>query len=409
MPRNWLSIALLNFFLAGCLGALMRFAFVSEVTWMNYRFIMHAHSHVAMLGWLYLGLFIMLIHYFLDDTKLSRPVYKRLFFLTELAVIGMLCAFPLQGYGMFSIIFSTAHIFLSYAFVYHFIRDIGKSSKKHFASNLFVKSSLWLMILSTLALFAMAPVMTSELRGSAWYYGLVQFFLHFQFNGWYIFAVLALTFRLFESWNIVISKQKVKVFYGLLVTSCFLTFALAITWSTPKAALFWLNSVGVFIQLLALVYFIRLLKPYFAVIQSRIRGWILGLFTVAFLSFILKIVVQSAVVIPYIATIAYTIRNYVIGFIHLVLLACITAALIAFASYRGWIDLNSKKIQIGIGILFTGITLSELLLFIQGTMQWAALGFMPHYYVIILGVSVLIPVGVLILLITNFMNSQKLV
>ncbi|MEE9372820.1 MAG: hypothetical protein V3V00_07170, partial [Saprospiraceae bacterium] len=332
MPRKWLSIALLNFFLAGCLGVLMRFAFVSEVSWMDYRYIMHAHSHMAMLGWLYLSLFILLVSYFLDAHQQSKSIYKRLFALTQIAVIGMFLSFPFQGYGLYSITFSTLHILLSYAFAYRFIKDLGSNGDHHFASLLFVKSALGLMIISTFALFAMAPVMASEMKQSAWYYGLVQFFLHFQFNGWYIFGILSLSFRLLEYWNIIIPKRKVIIFYSLLLFSCLFTFALAVTWSTPVSGLFWINSLGVSLQFLALVYLFRMLKPYYSSIRRKLQGWILALFSIAVLSFIMKIVVQSAVVIPYIATVAYTIRLYVIGFIHLILLACITAAVFAFAS-----------------------------------------------------------------------------
>ncbi|MEZ4932236.1 MAG: hypothetical protein R2788_08975, partial [Saprospiraceae bacterium] len=60
--KTWLRIALLNFLLAAIMGALMRFAFVEEVRWMEYRFMVHGHSHTAMLGWIYLALYALLIH-----------------------------------------------------------------------------------------------------------------------------------------------------------------------------------------------------------------------------------------------------------------------------------------------------------------------------------------------------------
>ncbi|MEE9374083.1 MAG: hypothetical protein V3V00_13610, partial [Saprospiraceae bacterium] len=285
-----------------------------------------------------------------------------------------------------------------YAFTYRFIKDLGSNGDHHFASLLFVKSALGLMIISTFALFAMAPVMASEMKQSAWYYGLVQFFLHFQFNGWYIFGILSLSFRLLENWNIIISKRKVIIFYSLLLFSCLFTFALAVTWSTPISGLFWINSLGVSLQFLALVYLFRMLKPYYSSIRRKLQGWILALFSIAALSFIMKIVVQSAVMIPYIATVAYTIRLYVIGFIHLILLACITAAVFAFASYKMWIDIRSRWIRTGLTLLFIGIALSEMLLFAQGTMFWSGQGFIPFYYVLIFAVSILIPLGVLIIL-----------
>ena len=53
--RIWLVVALLNFLMAAGMGALLRMAFVVEIPWVKYQYLLHAHSHVAMLGWIYLA------------------------------------------------------------------------------------------------------------------------------------------------------------------------------------------------------------------------------------------------------------------------------------------------------------------------------------------------------------------
>ena len=397
MPSKWLKVAFFNFLIAGCLGALMRLAFVTEIPWINYRFIMHAHSHVAMLGWIYVALFALLVHFFIIPLGKSHSFYNYVLILTQISIVGMLVSFPFQGYGAFSIFFSSMHILLSYVFAWKFFRDIKGASKKHPSSILFVKTSLLLMILSTLAVFALAPVTASDLRQSALYYGLIQFFLHFQFNGWYIFAILAILFRLFENWNFNLSIRKVNLFFTLLLLSCFLTYTLAMTWSTPLPFLFWLNSLGVSLQLLALIFLYSILRPRIAMIRTHIKTAASALLGFAFFFLFVKIIVQTALVVPYIATIAYTIRNFVIGFIHLILLACISAAILAYSSHRGWMDMKNKMNVLGIAILFSGIILSELLLFLQGILIWAGMGFFSYYYALLFGASVLMPVGILIL------------
>ena len=150
--RSWLRIALINFFIAAIMGALMRFAFVEELRWMDYRFMMHAHSHVAMLGWIYLAIYALLVHYFLPKEIQGSLFYKRLFWFTEITVIGMAIAFPLQGYAGFSILFSSLHIVASYLFMWRFLKDakstnIGKNSFR------FVRMALWFMVLSTVAIW----------------------------------------------------------------------------------------------------------------------------------------------------------------------------------------------------------------------------------------------------------------
>ena len=110
MPKNLVVTCLVNFLIAALMGLVLRYAFIGELNF-NYRFLTHAHSHVAMLGWVYLMIYVLFVHYFVPEKK---PVFTRLFWLTQLAVVGMMLSFPLQGYAAISILFSTLHIFCSY-------------------------------------------------------------------------------------------------------------------------------------------------------------------------------------------------------------------------------------------------------------------------------------------------------
>ena len=394
--KRWFRIAILNFFIAGLIGALLRYAFVEEVRWLDFRPFMHAHSHVAMLGWVYLALFILLVRQFVPD---PGRVYTRLFWATQLSVLGMAIAFPIQGYGLVSIFFSTLHILLSYGFCFHFWRDMDRSPM-HQTSRLFVRFALVFMILSTFALWGLGPVMALDRAHEPIYYWLVQAFLHFQFNGWFVFAALGLVFFLMEEAGIGFSGKRSTKFGLLLASSCLLTYSLAVTWSDPRDFLFLLNSIGAAIQLLALVFFIRLIYPVrkrlLAALGGAIEGWLIriGLFC-----FGAKIIIQTVVIIPNLAVVAYTVRNFVIGFIHLILLGLMTHLLFGFASRYQMISLDGPLNRGGIILISLGFLLSEALLFLQGLALWTGLGFFPFYYESLFIVSVLIPLGLLLLLV----------
>ena len=310
--KVWLRVALLNFFLAAVFGALMRFAFVEELRWMDYRNVLHGHSHVAMLGWIYLALYALLIHYFLPQEKQVSVYYKRLFWFTEITVIGMAVAFPLQGYAGFSILFSSLHIVASYLFMWRFLKDAKSGNKGKYAFR-FVRMALWFMVLSTLAIWAMPIFMVNDLQGSAIYYAAVQFYLHFQFNGWVIFAILALFFKMAEFHHLLLDKKNRERFFYLLIISCLLTYVLAVTWSTPLPILFYINSAGVALQMAALVYFAFIFKDMHPFWEGHLSGWARYLFIIALASFFIKIIIQTAVIIPQIGVVAYTIRNFVLG------------------------------------------------------------------------------------------------
>ncbi len=378
--------------MAAVMGALMRFAFVEELRWMDYRYMMHAHSHVAMLGWIYLAIYALLIHYFLPAEKQRASYYNKLFWLTELSVLGMAVAFPLQGYAGFSIAFSGLHIVASYFFMWRFLQDAKGPNQGRYSFR-FVQLALWFMVLSTLAIWLMPVLMVTGRAGSAVYYAAVQFYLHFQFNGWVIFAILGLFFKMTEFHRLTISGKNANRFLYFMVASCLLTYVLAVTWSTPLPVLFWINSAGVALQMVALIYFFLIYHEIRTFLEGHFMGWVRHLFLLALISFFIKIIIQTAVIVPQIGVVAYTIRNFVLGFIHLLLLGMASCFLLGFAAHENLIFLASKTARAGLTILLAGIVLSEFILFGQGMLIWGELGFLPVYYNLIFWVSVLMPVG----------------
>ncbi|HEY4652331.1 MAG TPA: hypothetical protein VIG72_13000, partial [Pontibacter sp.] len=137
--------ALLSLVVIAAMGLLLRWTFVQAVPGLNYKFLLHAHSHAALLGWLYPAVVISLLHAYLPPEVRNRKVYFRQFWLSQGAVLGMLLSFPVQGYGAVSITFSTAHILLSYWFIVRFRKD-AKAARagegKHQLSFRFVQAAL---------------------------------------------------------------------------------------------------------------------------------------------------------------------------------------------------------------------------------------------------------------------------
>lgn len=404
MNKKWLQAAIINFLIAASIGALLRFAFVMEVPGIKYKNFLHAHSHIAMLGWVYMALYALLIHYFLPTEKQERVIYQRLFWLTQLSVLGMAISFPIQGYGAVSISFSTLHILCSYGFVRLFWRDMGPEKA---ISSRWVKMALLFMVLSTIGVWAMGPIMVSGFRGSQWYYMAVQFYLHFQFNGWFIFAILAIFFRLMENRSVIFPPQLMKRFFLFLLISCLLTYALAVAWSQPMLIVFIINGVGVTLQLVALFYGIKLLRTQQGQLLMPFTRLESLLVRIAASSFALKIIIQAFVVLPFVAEAAYTIRNYVVGFIHLLLLGAVSSFLLAVAFREQLLSSERPSTRIGVFSLVLGFVLSECLLFLQGTMLWWGKGFLPQYYELLFGCSLLLPLGLLLMVPGQFKRYNK--
>ncbi|WP_100613966.1 hypothetical protein [Confluentibacter citreus] len=394
MPKKLVLVCLLNFFIAAVFGLLLRYVFVQPIEF-NYRYLTHAHSHVAMLGWVYLMLFTLIVHYFIPNKK---PIYNRLFWVTQLAVVGMLISFPFQGYAAVSISFSTLHIFCSYYFAYLIFKH---HKTNHKGTSRLLKMALAFMLVSTIGVWCLGPAVAMLGQASAFYQIAIQFFLHFQFNGWFLLAVIAVFFHKLQLQD---SKQ-FRLFFKFLIISTILTFAMPVNWFAPHPVLLWINGIGVICQLTALFYFVIIAKsPLKKLLQTQatITKY---MYVFALVCFVLKIVLQSASLIPEVSNLAYQHRNFVIGFIHLTMLGVISGFLFAFLLQNSLIK-HSKTLTFGMYAFILGFVLTELILLIQGGFFYFGIGLLPNYYLILFLCSMLLPLGVGCL-IYNILNTQE--
>lgn len=370
------------------MGLALRFSFLESIG-INYRFLTHAHSHVAMLGWVYLMLFTLFVHYFIPN---EPKIFNRLFWLTELAVVGMMISFPIQGYAALSITFSTLHIFCSYYFVFLIWKHLKTKST---ATEKLLKISLLFMMISTIGVWCLGPAVSILGSTSAFYHIAIQFFLHFQFNGWFLIAVITVFFHLLKVEDSKLFRQ----FYRLLIASTILTFALPIQWFAPHSSLPWINGVGVILQVLMLYKFFQLIKPNSYLAWRKESKLVTYMYGFALVCFILKVLFQTVSIWPEFSAVVYNHRNFVIGFIHLLMLGVISGFLWAFILKSNFVS-NSKTLNFGVYSFLLGFVLTEVLLLIQGIMFYFGTGILPHYYLLLFLFSILLPLGISALLFT---------
>jgi len=396
--RSWMRWAFGFFFIASLLGLLMRAFTVVEVPLVEYLYILHAHSHVALLGWGFMML-IGGIAFSLYNREEQVKVFGWLFILAIISVLGMLFSFPVQGYGAVSIGFSTLHIFVSYGFAYKILLRIHQLEKT--TGTKLIRLAIIFMLISTVGLWALGPIISQLGRMHELYFMSIQWFLHFQLNGWFVLGVLGLVVLYYESQGHTLQLPEWKLY--LLALSVVLTYALAVTWAEPSVWAFQVNGVAVILQLLAYSWFVLpLFKLLDKLILSLAGSWLLR---AALTSLVLKGLLQALLVLPQIAVMSYTIRMYVIGFLHLVLLGIMSLGLGSLAVAKGWIP-DTRLTRAGWLSLFAGFVLSEGLLFLQGTLIWGKLGFLAQYYLWLFLASILFPIGLALLLISLFTSSQ---
>lgn len=397
-----IKIALGYFFIVALLGVFLRMFQVVDSS-INYKYILHTHSHVALLGWIYTAITTLIYKFYLNKKSVEK--YKVIFWSTQITIIGMLLTFPFIGYALFSILFSTLFLIASYFFVWFFLKNTTKEQKETNSYKL-IRASLWFMVLSSLGPWVLGVIMNTLGSTSSWYRNAIYFYLHFQYNGWFIVAQLGMLFFVFEKYRISISKKEFSLFYRLFSAGVILTFFLSVLWMQHSRILgtifYILAGIGGLFQLAAVVILFRRallnknkLKAHFSKID-----WIL-LKTVAIL-FLIKLIIQLMGSLPYIAAIVSTNKDFVIGYLHWVFLGLITISIVAFLNHFKLIVISKWTFI----IYLIAFILTEVLIFYKGTIAWLGSSLFDDYFFYLFLVSTLFLIPVFGLLF-SFNNNQK--
>ena len=383
MLKLFSQVCLFNFLIAALFGLLLRYSTLDTIN-INYRHLTHAHSHVAMLGWIYQMLYTFIVFNFIEH---KREKFIPLFWLTQVSVVGMLLSFPFQGYGVISIIFSTMHILCSYVFVFWVWKELNNQNEP---STLMLKSALVFMLISTVGVWSLGPIIAFFGKTSPYYDIAIQLFLHFQFNGWFLFGVLALLVRELKIRNL----NGFKPFFYLLFLATITTSVLPVHWFKPNIALPYINGIGVFLQLLAFIFLFRLIYYHMKVLTPTWSG--LRLLTYAFVLFSLlfKVIMQGTSLIPELAEVLYQFRNFIIGYIHLAMLGIITGLLFS-SLLHNFVTKKTRILDLGFILFYLGFVATEFLIFYQAISFYLRDRGIEMYNVLLFWASIPLVVGIL--------------
>ncbi|WP_316815728.1 hypothetical protein [Pedobacter nyackensis] len=362
--KKWIRIALINFFIVALAGVILRYKINFPLPFLNQKFLLHGHSHFAFVGWVTLALMATMVNY-LDKSRVmtSYKKYHWLLGANVLTAYGMLFTFIIQGYAFLSITFSTLSILVSYIFIYHYWKDLRRIKENNHISIWF-KAALILWGISSLGTFGLAYLMSSHTKVQELYFASIYFFLHFQYNGWFIFSCFGLLFSyLMENTPSNLIKISRKLFLTLSITVG-PTYLLSITGFKIPSFLFWTGAISGIIQLTALVYGYQLLKAIRIRPDLSLTKMTTLLWSLAYTSFILKVILQSLSIVPYFETFAFSLRPVVIGYLHLCFLGLISFFILGYFNAL----LSSKHIKLnksGLLLFIFGVILQEVVLMIQ--------------------------------------------
>jgi hypothetical protein len=244
---------------------------------------------------------------------LAKRKYGYLYIALNISVLGMLLTFPFHGYTAASIAFTTLHIIFSYVFAVFIYRDTrgDKSIDRKFAM-----AAILFMVISSIGPFSLGPIIANGMKNTIWYDLAIYFYLHFQYNGWFILSMIsfiAYSVKVKDAYN----WQRA---YVLFVSSTILNFSLSTLWTDPGWVI---NIISVLSSLMQFHAVFLMSKDIFVHLRTidKFKSMIMK---ILFALFILKIFFALAGSIQEVAFFVYYNRNLVIGYLHLLFLGIVT-------------------------------------------------------------------------------------
>ena len=386
--------ALAYFILAAVLGVVLRsFQFIELAV--NYKFIVHTHSHIALLGWVYLAVSTLLYTLFLSNSNLAGK-YSRIFWFTQLTLAGMLFTFPFMGYAVFSIIFSTLFLFASYWFSWFFLKYSPANLKKTYSFKC-IRASLWYLIISSLGPWALGVIMNTLGPESFWYRMAIYFYLHFLYNGWMILSLIGLLVFVIEKNALILPPKTMKRFLWMFNLGIVLTLFLSSLFADPPLVFNALGGLGSILQLLAVFALGISIGDLLRQNQSVFSPFHMGILKTITLLVLVKMVLQIFSAFPYFAGLATKFLDFTIGYLHLTFLGVVTLGLFLFLDYFGMLKISKRYYY----WYLCGFVLSELLIFYRAISGWLKLELINGHPELLAVTSLIIVISLIFILVAN--------
>ena len=370
---NQFRIALYFFAAIALLGLILRTVPVYALG-INFTWFLHAHSHVAFLGWLH-GAFISLISYIFLKESLQTKAFKRIYIITIVNIAGMYISFPLQGYKVFSIIFLSLFLVSTYFYLHYFFEH-KQDVDLYPATYKFVKAGLFLQFISSLSPWSLVLILKTFGKKSHFYKYDIFYYLHFQYNGWFLFAMIGLTFYLLERRNITLPVQQVKRILKLMYVAVFFGYFSNTLWANPGILYNVLALMGGAAEILAIFVLLLILNRYHRYIKHTISGFSYRIFKIVLITLFVKAGLQFMGSFQYYADLSYLIRDFVIGYLHLIMLGIFTPFLLVLANELSFFKLNKGYFY----IFYSGFLITETLIFIRAGFTWFKISVAPGFF-----------------------------
>jgi len=306
----------------------------------------------------------------------------------------MFITFIYQGYGTYSIMMSTLHIFIEYWAIIFIYKQLKRSSYFLDIIKMFMNASLLFLFISSFGPFSLGFISAKGLQSSSLFDMAIYFYLHFQYNGWLtLFSIGLLLMILFKK-GIKYHSTLLKIGFWIYFSALLPWYFLSILWvelNIPSHLFATIGSIGQWIGVLLIfiaLYNIpkRLKRTESALTLACLRLTLILLF--------IKSTMELGLISPTLANLVYDTRHVIIGYLHLTLLGFISLFILTQLQMLK-IIIPTKKVTIyGFAFFIGGFILNEFYLFTMGLSTWIHMRILPYPSEMLLLASLLLTIGI---------------
>jgi len=386
MQRSfWLKFSVFNFLIVALLGVTMRYKILYSMPFLDQKHLQEAHSHFAFYGWITNVIYVLILNYLHKiNAQIDLKKYEKLIVVNLIASFTMLGAFLYGGYFWVSIAGSTVALLCSFVFFFFFFRDAKKIQD---SSKLWFLAGLFFAVISSVGVFNLGYMMMSKTATQDLYLASEYYYLHFQYNGFFIFSCIGFLLFSMKQAGSGISEKQNKLIFWLLFIGCVIGYGLSVLWMKMPVSIFAVIVVATIMQTIGAVLLFVFIKKNWTNLVLKWSPMHRFVLLYAGFAFAVKIALQLGSTIPALNQFAFGFRNVVIAYLHLVLLMCIATFLVNQILATHYFTITNKLLM-GFKLLLLGIFLNELILGLMGVFSIKYIS-IPFANEMLLGVSVL--------------------
>ena len=392
--KKYIHMTFLLLLLTAISGVWLRAFGLWPSTTMPYDNVLHAHSHLALIGWLFIAAFLIFLLFYKEDFQ--HKIHPKLILMTLIVTsLFMFLAFLYQGYGILSVALSTLHIFVEYWAVVYVWLNI-RNRKMPGVAKLFIIGGLIANVVSSLGPYVLAYLSATQQTHLALFDVAVYFYLHFQYNGWLTLFLIGMFLLFLDKMHITVNNRLIKFSFLIYFIALFPGFLISALWVGLGPILEIVASVASVGQWVAVILFLVALKNGIKQIYVRLPRLSYYTLMLALFLFILKSTMELGLISPTLADLVNNTRDVIIGYLHLTLLGFLTLFVLFMFQKLGVIQ--KGRFSIISFIIFTvGFLLNELLLFLNVLGDWTNWYRIPAYPELLFVAAITLFVGVIMI------------